>query len=101
MARAAGPVFPHPEVFVTHGDVGRGSGCALLPRPSSAVVLDALFPSVEDGLLVLAPRSHNAFIPVLSCERFNALPVHLLVVAILGEVEAILIGQSIMLVGLP
>ena len=100
MARSAGPVFPHLEIFVTHGDVGRGSGCALWPQPSSAMVLDALFPSVENSLLVLIPRSPDAFIPVLSRERFKALPVHLLIVPILGEIEAILIGQSIMLVGL-
>jgi hypothetical protein len=70
-------------------------------RPSSAVVLDALSPSVENSLLVLTPRFYDAFIPVLPCEQFDALPVHLLVVAILSKVESIRIGRSIMLVGLP
>ena len=43
---------------------------------SSAVDLEALFPSVEHGLVVLAPLAHDPFIPVLACSGFDALPVH-------------------------
>lgn len=62
---------------------------------SSAVDLEALFPSVEHGLVVLAPLAHDPFIPVLACSGFDALPVHPLIVGIKGEIKPILIGQPI------
>jgi len=62
---------------------------------SSAVDLEALFPSVEHGLVVLAPLTHDPFIPVLACSGFDALPVHPLIVGIKSEIKPILISQPI------
>lgn len=64
---------------------------------SSAVDLEALFPSVAHGLVVLAPLAHDPFIPVLACSGFDALPVHPLMVGIKSEIKAILIGQPIVI----
>ena len=62
---------------------------------SSAVDLHALFPSVEHGLVVLTPLTHDPFIPVLTRLEFDALPVHPLIVGIKSEIKPILIGQPI------
>lgn len=74
-----------------------GAPVAAQYQYSSAVDLEALFPSVEHGLVVLAPLAHDSFIPVLACSGFDALPVHPLMVGIKSEIKAILIGQPIVI----
>lgn len=78
---------------VTSLVVPRSSTVFLLS--SSAVEFEALLPSIEYGLVVLAPLAHDPFIPVLARLGFDALPVHLLIVGIKGEIKPILIGQPI------
>jgi len=55
--------------------VASGGEDSVASHYSSAVEFDTLFPSIANGLLVLAPRPQDGFIPVLARVRFNAVPV--------------------------
>lgn len=64
---------------------------------SPTVEFEALFPTIANGLVVLAPQSHELYIPVLASLEFEGVPFHLPVVRIKGEIKPILVGQAVVI----
>lgn len=68
---------------------------ACCPLDSFAVELNTLFPSVENGLVVLVPLSHEAVISIMAGLRSDDFSAHLLIIWIHSKAKSILVGQPV------